>query len=329
MTTLLLSHRLASAHAGDIERLCRELGHDVRIITLPQDPEGRLSEDVCASVETAFFSHDIHPTHSRQFFSTVRKAPKLNWLQVFNAGVDHPIFTEMIERGARVTTSAGAGAVPIAHTAICGLLMLSRNMPRWLAAQREHKWDPMRGSETPADLRGETAVILGMGHIGAEFARIAKALGMTVIGIRRSPRTADDPVDEMHTPEHFPELLPRADWLVIAAPLTAETRKLVNAEVLSRLRPQARVINVARGEIVDEQALTEALRSGRLAGAYLDVFEQEPLPPESPLWDMPNVIVTPHNSSASLGNDERVYEIFIDNLGRYLRGETLLNEVKL
>jgi phosphoglycerate dehydrogenase-like enzyme len=219
--------------------------------------------------------------------------------------------------------------VPIAHTAICGLLMLSRNMPRWLAAQREHKWDPMRGREAPADLRDQTVVIFGMGHIGAEFARIAKALGMTVIGIRRSPRTADDPVDEMHTPERFAELLPRADWLVMAAPLTAETRKLVNAELLSKLPREARLINVARGEIVDEQALTEALRNGGLAGAYLDVFEQEPLPAESPLWDMPNVIVTPHNSSASLGNDERVYEIFVDNLRRYARGEALMNQVKL
>jgi phosphoglycerate dehydrogenase-like enzyme len=329
MTTLLLSHRVASANASGIQRLCRELGRDVNIIALPEDPDGRLAEDVCATVDTAFFSHDVHPTHSRQFFSTVRKAPKLKWLQVFNAGVDHPIFTEMIQRGARVTTSAGAGAVPIAHTAICGLLMLSRNMPRWLAAQREHKWDPMLGSGAPRDLRGQTVVVFGMGHIGAEIAQLAKALGMTVVGIRRSPRTADDPVDEMHTPERLAELLPRADWLVIAAPLTAETRKLVNAEVLSKLRPEAGLINIARGEIVDEQTLIDALRNGRLAGAYLDVFEQEPLPPESPLWDMPNVIVTPHNSSASLGNDERVYEVFIENLRRWLAGEALMNEVKL
>jgi phosphoglycerate dehydrogenase-like enzyme len=152
---------------------------------------------------------------------------------------------------------------------------------------------------------------------------------MSVVGIRRSARTADDPVDEMHTPERLADVLPRADWLVIAAPLTPETRKLMNVELLSKLRPQARIINVARGEIVDEAALIDALRDGRLAGAYLDVFEQEPLAPESPLWDMPNVIVTPHNSSASLGNDERVYEVFLDNLSRWLRGEALMNEVKL
>jgi D-2-hydroxyacid dehydrogenase (NADP+) len=328
MTTLLLSHRMARESGADIERRCRDLGFDVTIVALPDDPDARLPENVCPTLETAFFSLDVHPVYSRQFFSAVRKAPKLKWLQVFNAGVDHPIFSEMLHRGVRVTTSSGASAVPIAHTAICGLLMLSRNMPRYLAAQREHKWDPMRGQAAPRDLAGQTAVIFGMGHIGAEIARLARALGLRAIGVRRSPRTPEDPVDEMYTPAELPKLLPRADWLIMAAPLTAETRKLINADVLSRLPRNAHFINVARGEIVDEPALIEALRDGRLGGAYLDVFEEEPLPPESPFWDMPNVIVTPHNSSASRGNDQRVFEIFLENLRRWRRGEALMNEVK-
>jgi phosphoglycerate dehydrogenase-like enzyme len=145
--------------------------------------------------------------------------------------------------------------------------------------------------------------------------------------VRRGPRRADDPVDELHLPAALPGLLPRCDWLIIACPLTPETRGLVDAGLIATLPRGARIINIARGEIVAEQALIGALRSGHLAGAYLDVFETEPLPPESPLWDLPNVLITPHNSSAAAGNDERVLAIFLDNLGRWHRGEALVNEI--
>ena len=327
MTTLLLSHRVARERGADIARKGTVDGKTVEIVALPEDREARLSDADCAGLELALFSGDIFPDGSRQFFSTVRKAPNLKWLHVFNVGVDHPIYTEMLERGVRLTTSAGSTAQPIAQTAITALLMLSRNFPRWLAAQAAHKWEPVRGADVPRDLQGQTAVVVGLGHIGREIARIARALGLKVVGVRRSARSADDPVDELHAPEHLAELLPRADWLVLACPLTAETRGLVNAAMLARLPRHAHLINVARGEIVDEAALTAALRDKRLAGAYLDVFEQEPLPQNSPLWDMPNVIVTPHNSPAASGNDHRVLEIFLDNLGRWQRGEALVNEV--
>jgi D-2-hydroxyacid dehydrogenase (NADP+) len=327
MSTLLLSYRVASASGAEIERRCRERGKQLEIIALPEDPDGRLSPEVCATLDAAFFSSDVNPLYSRQFFSAARKAPKLEWLHAYNVGVDHPIYTEMLERGVRVTTSAGTTAVPIAQTAICGVLMLARNVPRWLVAQRERKWDPMRGSDVPRDLTGQTAVIFGLGHIGREIARLAKALGLNVIGVRRSPSRSEDPVDELYPPERLAELLPRADWLIIAAPLTADTQGLLSAELLARLPPHAHLINIARGEIIDEHALIDALRNGRLAGAYLDVFEQEPLSADSPLWDMPNVIVTPHNSGAASGNDRRVYEIFLENLARWQRGDALLNEV--
>jgi phosphoglycerate dehydrogenase-like enzyme len=327
MTTLLLSHHMASAHGAGIERLARESGRSVEVIALPAEREARLPDDVCATLDAAFFSIDVFPDGSRQFFSAVRKAPKLKWLHVFNAGVDHPIYTEMLSRGVRLTTSAGTAAVPIAQTAITALLMLARNVPRWLAAQRERRWEPMRPPDAPRDIAGQTMVLLGVGHIGREIARLARALGMTVIGVRRSPGQSDDPVDEMHAPERLPEVLPRADWLIIAAPLTAETRGLIDTKLLARLPVHARVINVARGEIIDEPALVDALRTGRLAGAYLDVFQEEPLPASSPLWDLPNVLVTPHNAGAALGNDERIYQMFHENFVRWQRGETLLNEV--
>ena len=144
----------------------------------------------------------------------------------------------------------------------------------------------------------------------------------------RGPRVGVEPVDELHPPLALEALLPRCDWLVITCPLTPATRGLVDARLIARLPRGARLINIARGEIVREAALIEALRSGHLAGAYLDVFEQEPLPPDSPLWDLPDVIVSPHSSGASLGNEERTLAIFLENLARWHRGAPLVNEVK-
>ncbi|MBY0270361.1 MAG: D-2-hydroxyacid dehydrogenase [Burkholderiales bacterium] len=327
MTTLLVSSRLHAERGADIAAHAQRLDMALELVVLPADPEGRLSDADCARLDLAFFSNDIFPTHSRQFFSTVRKAPSLQWLHVFNAGVDHPIYTEMLKRGVCLTTSAGSTAVPIAQTAITGLLMLARNFPRWLAAQRERRWDPMRSPDFPRDLVGQTAVVLGLGSIGREIARLAQALGLKVIGIRRSPRQADDPVDELHTPDQLPQLLPHCDWLIIACPLTAETRGLIDAAMLARLPQGAYLINVARGEIIDETALVAALRARRLGGASLDVFAKEPLPAESPLWDLPNVLVTPHNSAAAAGNDERVYRLFLGNLERWFHGAALRNTV--
>lgn len=326
MIALLLSHQFHAQHAARVAAATVREKVPAEFLVLPPDPGARLPDAECARAEIAFFSGDVFPDYSRQFFSAVRKAPQLKWLHAFNVGVDHPIYDELLARGVRVTTSAGSTAEPIAQTAITGLLALARGFPRWMVAQRSRKWDPER-KLLPRDLRGQTAVVVGLGRIGAEIARLARALGLTAIGIRRSPRRAEDPVDELHPPAALPGLLARCDWLIIACPLTPETRGMVNAAMISALPGGARIINVARGEIVSEPALIEALGSGHLAGAYLDVFETEPLPAASPLWDMPNVLVTPHNSAAASGNDERVLEIFLDNLGRWHRGAPLVNEV--
>lgn len=328
MTVLLVSHRLHAERGDDLAAHARRLGLALELVALPVDPEARLADTDCARLDIAFFSADVFPTHSRQFFSTVRKAPALQWLHVFNAGVDHPIYTEMLQRGVRLTTSAGSTAEPIAQTAITGLLMLARNFPRWLHAQRGRRCDPTRVPDFPRDLVGQTAVVLGLGSIGSEIARLARVLGLKIIGVRRSPLRPGDPVDELHPPEKLAELLPRADWLIIASPLTAETRGLINAGMLARLPKGARIINIARGEIIDETALIAALRERRLGGAYLDVFENEPLASDSPLWDLPNVLVSPHNSAAAAGNDDRVYQMFIANLARWQQGKTLSNEVR-
>lgn len=327
MPALLVSYGFRARYGAEIVAAAARRGMALELLVLPPDPAARLAEPECARIDIAFFTQDVYPEFSRPFFSATRKAPGLKWLHVFNAGVDHPVYASILERGVRLTTSSGATAEPIAHTAIAGLLMLARNFPVWLAAQRGRVWAPLRPPALPRDLRSQTALILGLGEIGTGIARLAKALGLRVIGVRRRPLEAGEPADEWYPPEKLAELLPRCDWLVVACPLNPGTRGLINAEMIARLPRGARLINVARGEIVEERALTEALASGHLGGAYLDVFETEPLPPDSPLWDMPNVIVTPHNSAASAGNEERVNGIFLDNLERYARGEPLVNEV--
>lgn len=326
MTTLLVSHRLHADRGADLAAGAKRLGLALELVVLPADPEGRLSDADCARLDLAFFSSDVFPQYSRQFFSTVRKAPTLQWLHVFNAGVDHPIYTEMLQRGVRLTTSAGSTAIPIAQTAITGLLMLARNFPRWIAAQRERKWDPARGDAVPRDLRGQTVIVVGLGTIGATVAKMCQALEMKVIGLRRSPKRDGDPVDEMHTLDKLPMLLPKCDWLVLACPYTKETHQLVNAKTLALMPKHSYLVNVARGGCADEKALIAALQSKQIAGAYLDVFEKEPLPADSPLWDIPNVIVSPHNASASSGNDVRAAKIFTENIKRYAAGKRMENE---
>ena len=327
MTGILVSAHFPADAAARMETAARERGQSIRWIHLPADPDARLDAVALAAVEVAFFSVDIFETVNRAFFSAVRKAPNIRWLHVFNVGVDHPVFTAMLESGLRITTSAGTSAIPIAQTAITGLLMLARGFPIWLEAQRRHQWRQMRGAEQPPDLAGQSLCVLGLGAIGAEIARLGAALGLNVIGIRRSPRRPDEPIEEIHPPSALEQVLPRCQWLAVACPLTAETRRLIDAQAIARLPRGARIINVGRGEIVDERALIDALQRSHLGGAYLDVFEKEPLPPDSPLWDLPNVIISPHNSLAAAGNDRRVVELFVHNFVAWVNDRPLTNEV--
>ncbi len=325
---ILVSRRWWERHGQRALAVAEACGARLEPCLLPAEPESRLPADERERVTIAFFSGDVYPVFSRSFFAAAQGAPNLRWLHVFNAGVDHPVFARFLERGVRLTTSAGSTAEPIAQTAISGLLLLARPWRHWLDAQAKRAWLPVPPEEAPPDLRGQTMVVVGLGSIGREVARLARALGLHVIGVRRSPRRPDDPVDDLQHPSALDDLLPRAQWLVLACPLTQETRNLIDARRLALLPPGAGIINVARGEVVDEDALAEALASGRLRGAYLDVFREEPLPPDSPLWALPNVFLTPHNSAVSAGNEERVCQIFLRNLERWLRDEPLENEVR-
>ena len=327
MTGVIVSHHFNTLFGRDFAVAARNAGLDIELLVLPEDPEARIADVDAARAQVAYLSGDVFPKFGKQFFSATRKATDLKWMQVFNAGVDHPVFATVIERGVRLTTSSGTAAEPIAQTAIAGLLMLARNYPHWLKAQRERRWDPLTPKNFPRDIRGQTILVYGLGAIGCEIARLAQALGLKTIGVRRSG-TRVEHVDEMHTPDRLAELLPRCDWLALACPLTNETRGMFNADLLGKLPRGARVLNISRGEVIDEPALIAALASGQLGGAYLDVFATEPLPADSPLWDMPNVIATPHNSNASTGNDARVNALFLDNLKRFTANQPLVNEVK-
>jgi phosphoglycerate dehydrogenase-like enzyme len=325
MTGLLLGPRFAERYQDRLDAIERETGAAFERILLPEDPEARVPADAVARVEVAFFSGDVFPELSPAFFSATLSAPKLRWLHCFNAGLDHPIFSKFGEKGVVLTSSPGSNAVPIAQSAIAGLLALARRFPFFARAQRERRWIEQATLAVPPDLDTQTLVVLGLGGIGSEIARLGRALGLHVVGVRRSRPTQDAPIDAWAPPAELPELLPRADWLAIACPLTEETRGWIDATALARLPDGACLLNVGRGEIVEESALVAELESGRLGGAYLDVFEVEPLPVASPLWTLPNVIVTPHSSSISSGAPQRQAEMFLANLERFVRGEPLAN----
>ena len=253
------------------------------------------------------------------FMRVLLSAPNAKWLHMFAAGLDDPVFGLLRERGVVVTHSAGSSATPIAHTVMMQVLALCRNGRRWALAQSRHEWDRAE----VLDVEGRTMGVIGLGGIGTEVARLAAHFGMRVVALRRNP-TGDEPC-ETWPAARLHDLLAIVDDLVLSAPLTDETRGMIGPTEFALLRDGAHLVNVGRGELVDEAALTDALRSGRLGGAALDVFATEPLPDDSPLWDMPNVLVTPHSAGTSPLASDRAAEIFLDNLGRWVRGDTLRN----
>ena len=289
----------------------------VEIVAL--EGSDRVGEADLGRITAAFFSGDAWPERSANFLRVCLQSRALQWLHTFSAGIDHPVFRGFVDRGVHVTTSSGSSASPIAQTVMMYLLALTRDLPGWSRAQAEHRWDQRPITE----LDGMTMGIVGMGPIGCEVARLGSAFGMRPIGLRRTVR-GDEPC-ETWTLDRLPELARIVDVLVLAVPLTDETRGLVDAETLGALRPGALFVNVARGEVVDEEALIDALRSGHLGGAGLDVFTVEPLPAESPLWSLPNAIITPHSSGTTTRAHERAVEIFLDNLARRESGEPLRN----
>jgi D-2-hydroxyacid dehydrogenase (NADP+) len=279
------------------------------------------------SADIAFVSRDVTGRSTKQiilpdtrvFYDTLSNSPKLRWLNIHSAGMDREIYQELASRGVAVTTSQGNNAKIVAQTALAGLLSLARRLPNLSHAQQAHVWAPLHDALTPRDLAGQTVVIIGWGEIGKQLAEYLAMLELNIIIVRNQTQV---PAGRFQTIglEQFKSVLPSADWLIIACPLTAKTQSLINEESLSLLPKSAYLINVARGQIVDEDALVRALQRRDLSGAFLDVFEHEPLPPNSALWDLPNVIVTPHSAGFSDGNEARVDELFLSRLEQCLRG---------
>lgn len=262
------------------------------------------------------------------FFSTAVRdvwehADSLRWIHVAAAGVDTLLFPELVDSGVIVTNSRGIFDRPIAEFVLGSILAFAKDMPGSLRRQQARKWEH-RETER---IDGCSAMVVGTGAIGRETARLLDAVGMAVSGVGRTARTNDPDFGEVYASSDLAEVVGDADYLVMIAPLTESTRGLVDARVLAAMKPSARVINVGRGELVQEEALIEALDAGQIAGAALDVFPIEPLPAYSRLWDMENVLVSSHLSGDALGWLERLADLFLDNADRYRRGESLLNVV--
>jgi phosphoglycerate dehydrogenase-like enzyme len=326
--TLLISRQGRERHGERIEAVLK--GTSCRYIHLEDEPDraGLYAADI------AFMTRDVTGDSTKakfadtllRFYEIMRASPALRWMQTHSAGADRPIYPELRKRGVTVTTASGANAKPVAQMAVAGLLALGRRLPELMDAQRRHAWEPLLGSRAPVDLHEQAALIVGLGPIGLEIARLLKALGMRVIGVRRQMEAVQN-VDDVVTFDALRAALPRADWLILACPLSDITRGLLDAAAIDLLPRGARVINVSRGEVVVESDLVTALQTGRLGGAFLDVLVKEPLEPASPLWSLPNVVVTPHTAGHTAGLAKAIGEIFLDNLVRWRQGRTLRNEI--
>lgn len=258
----------------------------------------------------------------------VRAAPGLRFLQATAAGAGEQVraadlTAEELERVA-IASASGVHAGPLAEWSLLGLLAFTKDVPRLRRDAAASRWDHY----PVAELRGATLLVVGVGEIGAEVARLASTFGMRVLGVKRHTDEPVPHVEAVYPPEAIDDLVAQADGIVITLPLTAETNGLIGRRTIARMRDGAIVVNVGRGGVIDEEALIEALASGKLAGAALDVFAEEPLPKSSPLWQLENVIVSPHTSALSWHENERIIELFADNLGRYLRGDELRSRVR-
>lgn len=253
------------------------------------------------------------------------KAKKLRWFQCTGAGVDSLLSVRDRADHITVTNARGLHADIIADFVMGGIAALQWDFRRLLSNQTIKKWDPRE----VAPLSGRTLGVVGLGSIGATIARRAKSAGMTVVGSKRDLSRPVEAVDTLFSPDSLHELLPLCDFVVLAMPATADTVGVIDAAQIARMRRNAFLINIARGSVVVEAELIQALQTGAIAGAILDVFEREPLPEDSPLWNMPNVIVTPHMAGNATEYTDWVFSLLAENIERFLAGRPLKNVVDL
>ncbi len=258
------------------------------------------------------------------------RASQLRWVHSTAASVTHVLFPELVATDVVVTNASGLHADAMAEHTLGVMLAFARNLHRSRDDQQARRWSPetlWRDEPGIGSLAGTTLGLVGLGQVGGAIASRARALGMRVIAVRRHPAAEPAPAHEQWPTARLGDMLEAADWVVIAAPHTRETERMIGAAELARMKPSARLVNLGRGALVDEAALVQALRTGAIAGAALDVFDEEPLPAEHPFWAMPEVILTPHTSGLGPRYWERALEQFTDNLRRYVAGEPLRNVV--
>jgi D-2-hydroxyacid dehydrogenase (NADP+) len=253
------------------------------------------------------------------------RAPKLKWFQTMSAGVDRFLDDKFRKSPVILTSVSGIHATPISEFVLGLMLMFAKQAPLAFQQKQQRQWKSYLATE----LHSKTVGIVGLGHIGREIARLAKAFGMKVVATRRSAGISQRAryVDRLYTPGQLRLLLAESDFVVLSLPLTEETRRIIGEAELRNMKPTAYLINIARGSLVDEEALVRALEEKRIAGAGLDVFATEPLPAENPLWGFPNVIISPHIAGGMEEYVQRATAVFIENLRRYLAGKKLVNVV--
>ncbi|MEA2621770.1 MAG: hypothetical protein QOH61_680 [Chloroflexota bacterium] len=305
--------------AVDLERI-RGTAPGARLVTVSR--EG-LADDDLTDVEAMLRG----PLPAAIFDRLLIRCPNLRWVHSATAGVERVLTPQAAERGLVITNARGVFSEPIAEYVLMMILAITRRLPQLLELQHEHTWQPLEAAE----MREVTIGVVGLGSIGQEVARLASGFGARIVATRRAAAAPNDvasiPGLEVLPADRLPDLLAVSDFVVLALPLTADTEDLFDAAMLARMKPGSWLINVARGRLVDERALLRALRDGPMGGAVLDAFRDEPIPPESPLYDVPNLIVTPHTSWSSGRVLDRSIELFCDNLRRFSAGEPLINAV--
>ena len=257
---------------------------------------------------------------------------KLKWLHSTAAGVGQLMYPELRKSGIEVTNASGVHSIPMAEHILGTLIALARRFPDCFRYQQQARWaqqELWNAPVRPRELRGQILLFIGFGAIGREVAKIIQPLGMRVWAVTRSGRAEEGLAEQVFPASKLDEALAQADFLVLAAPETPETRKMIGAREFALMKPSAYFLNVSRGALVDEPALISALEQHKIAGAALDVASQEPLPPENPLWKLDNAFITPHMSAASEHLWERQTDLLMENLERWFAGDELLNRVDL
>lgn len=252
-------------------------------------------------------------------------ARKLRWIQFGSAGIDHTVFPELIASDVILTTMSGIHAIPVAEHVLAMMLCMTRRLDLAHRLQLEHRYERAELAWTAEELAGKSLGIVGLGRIGLAIAHMAQAFGMRVVGTKRTVDGDLPVVDRVYAPDELGDMLPDVDCLVLVVPLTEGTRALIGRPEIELMKDGSYLVNVARGAMLDHEALGDALRSGKLAGAALDVFPEEPLPPDSPIYDLPNLILTPHTGSSGRRYGERAAQVFERNLEAFLTSGEMMN----